>query len=223
MNSRAPLTIGTALALLTMCQGFAAFAQGGSAPPGTPASSENTPGASEASPAKTEASPAKNEASPAKSETAPATAGTAPATAGTAPATAGTAPAKTEAAAAKTEAAQASPAKQAVPAKVEPPPTQLTCRAVRNDIGMYEPLRFMTITIDLPKKYVKMVHEGDGRVFEYKDGAPAYRSFVKITDDSVVYGQGRETWRIDRYTGNMTSSAFTIQFECQLRPAERKF
>jgi len=179
MNSRAPKTIGAALVLLTMCHGFAAFAQG-----------ENAPAA--AAPAKTETSneniPAKNEASPAKIE--------------------------------------ASPAKEAGPAKVEPVPTKLSCRAVRNDIGMYEPLRFMSITIDMPKKYVKMVHEGDGRIIEYTDGGPgaSYKNFVKITDDSVVYGQlGRETWRIDRYTGTMTSNSFTIQFECQLRPSERKF
>ncbi len=182
MNSRAPITIGAALALLTVCQGFAAFAQGEDAPGGSPpAGSVDSPGKNEASPAKTEAAPAKTEASAGK---------------------------------------------QVPPANVEPVPTQLSCRAVRNDIGMYEPLRFMTITVDLPKKYVKMIHEGDGRVFEYRDGGPGngYKNFVKITDDSVVYGQqGRETWRIDRYTGTMTSSAFTIQFECQLRPAARKF
>ncbi len=175
MNSRATITIGTALALLTMCQGFTAFAQGEDAPAGTPpASSETIPGMNESSPAKTEASPAK----------------------------------------------------QASPATVEPVATKLSCRAVRNDIGMYEPLRFMSITIDIPKKYVKMVHEGDGRIFEFKDGGPgnAYKNFVKITDESVTYGlQGRETWKIDRYTGTMTSTAFTIQFECQLRPSTPKF
>jgi hypothetical protein len=119
---------------------------------------------------------------------------------------------------------QTNPAKdtsEAQPAPA-PAPTKLVCKAVRNDIGMLEPLRFITVTIDFPKKYVKVVHEGDGKVFEYADG-PGSKNFVKITDDSVVYGQGRETWRIDRYTGTMTSSAFTIQFECQVRPADRKF
>jgi hypothetical protein len=126
----------------------------------------------------------------------------------------------------------ASPAKleptqaAATPANTPPPAIKLSCRAVRNDIGMYEPLRFMSVTIDLPKKYVRVVHEGDGKAFEFTDGGgrknPAV--FVKITDDSVAYGQqGRESWRIDRYTGTMTSSSFTIQFECQPRPAERKF
>ncbi len=165
MNSRAPKTIGAAFVLLTVCQGFAAFAQGETVPTAAPAKSQTG----------SENIPDKNEAGP---------------------------------------------------AKVDPVPTKLSCRAVRNDIGMYEPLRFMSITIDIPKKYVKTVHEGDGRIIEYTDGGPAasYKSFVKITDDSVVYGQqGRETWKIDRYTGTMTSSAFTIQFECQLRPSERKF
>jgi hypothetical protein len=163
------------------------------------AQGENAPAGTP--PANSENIPAKNEASPAN-EAGPVNEAS---------------PEKTEAAPAKTEAPN-----QASPAKVEPAPTQLSCRAVRNDIGMYEPLRFMTITIDLPKKYVKMVHEGDGRVFEYRDGGP--KNFVRITDDTVIYGQqGRETWRIDRYTGTLTSTAFTIQFECQLRPAERKF
>lgn len=110
------------------------------------------------------------------------------------------------------------------PAK--PEPTRLSCRALRSDIGMYEPLRFLSVTIDIPKNYVKMVHEGDGKIFEFAGGEGGHgsRNFVKITDDAVVYGQqGRETWKIDRYTGTMTSSAFTIQFECQLRPSERKF
>ncbi len=193
MISRAPITIGSALVLLTVGQGFAALAQGenppaGTAPGSSETGSENIPAKNEAGPAKTEVSRPQTEANPAMPET--------------------------------------SPAKLASPAKVEPVPTQLSCRAVRNDIGMYEPLRFMTITIDLPKKYVKMVHEGDGRVFEYRDGGPGngYKNFVQITDESVSYGQhGRETWRIDRYTGTMTSTAFTIQFECQLRPAARKF
>ena len=84
----------------------------------------------------------------------------------------------------------------------------------------------MSVTIDMPKKFVKVVHEGDGKAFEFNDGSGRNGSgaFVKISDDAVVYGQqGRETWRIDRYTGTMTSSAFTIQFQCQPRPAERKF
>jgi len=117
---------------------------------------------------------------------------------------------------------QANPATDTGAAQSAPAPTKLVCKAVRNDIGMLEPLRFMTVTIDFPKKYVKMVHEGDGKVFEYTDG-PGNKNFVKITDDSVAYGQGRETWRIDRFTGTMTSSAFTIQFECQPRPTGRKF
>jgi hypothetical protein len=125
------------------------------------------------------------------------------------------APANAEANSAKTETA---------PAK--PEPTRLSCRAVRSDIGMYEPLRFLSVTVDIPKKYVKMVHDGDGKIFEFTgaEGSNGSRNFVKITEEAVVYGQqGRETWRIDRYTGTMTSSAFTIQFECQLRPSERKF
>lgn len=111
-------------------------------------------------------------------------------------------------------------------APAKPEPTRLSCKAVRTDIGMYEPLRFLSVTIDIPKNYVKMVHEGDGKIFEFTgaEGGNGSRNFVKITDDAVVYGQqGRETWRIDRYTGTMTSSAFTIQFECQLRPSERRF
>ncbi len=132
-----------------------------------------------------------------------------------APAQAAPAPANAGANSAKTETA---------PAK--PEPTRLSCRALRSDIGMYEPLRFLSVTIDIPKNYVKMIHEGDGKIFEFAGGEGGHgsRNFVKITDDAVVYGQqGRETWRIDRYTGTMTSSAFTIQFECQLRPSERKF
>ncbi len=121
----------------------------------------------------------------------------------------------------------ANPAKsEAGPAKPEaaPAPTKLTCRALRSDIGMYEPLRFISITVDISKKYVKMVQEGDGKIFEFAGEGSGKGDFVKITDESIAYGrQGRETWRIDRYTGTMTSSAFTIQFECQLRPAERKF
>ena len=122
---------------------------------------------------------------------------------------------------------QEEPAQAAAnPANPVPPAIKLSCRAVRNDIGMYEPLRFMSVTIDLPKKYVKVVHEGDGKAFEFTDsgGGKNSAAFVKITEDSVAYGQqGRESWRIDRYTGTMTSSSFTIQFECQPRPAERKF
>lgn len=125
------------------------------------------------------------------------------------------------------EAGQVQPppaAATAIPANPEPVPIILACRAVRNDIGMYEPLRFMSVAIDMAKKTVKIVHEGDGKIFEFSDGGGGKGNFVKITGNSVVYGQqGRETWRIDRYTGTMTSSAFTIQFECQLRPSERKF
>lgn len=131
------------------------------------------------------------------------------------------APAATPQEAAKPQASPANDAGAAQPAPAQAP-TKLTCKAVRNDIGMLEPLRFMTVTIDFPKKYVKIIHEGDGKIFEYGDG-PGNNHFVKITDDSLIFGHGRETWRIDRYTGTMTSSAFTIQFECQLRPAARKF
>ncbi len=125
-------------------------------------------------------------------------------------------------------AANPEPAKTAAaPAKAEPSPTRLSCRAARHDIGIFEPLRFMSITIDMTKKYVKMVHEGDGKIFEYTDGetsAPGRRNFVKVTDDNITYGlQGYEAWKIDRYTGTLTNSTFTIPFECQVRPAERKF
>jgi hypothetical protein len=120
------------------------------------------------------------------------------------------------------------PVKPAVaPAEAELKPIKLACKASRNDIGMYEPLRYMTITIDWGKKYVKMVHEGDGRTFEYVDGetgAQGRQYFVRVTDDNVSYGQrGQDSWKIDRYTGTLTSSSITIAFECQVRPRERKF
>ncbi len=74
-------------------------------------------------------------------------------------------------------------------------PTKLQCRATRTDLGMYEPLRIMSITVDPAKKYVKVVHEGDGQTFEFTDGSTSvqgYRNFVKVTDETIVYGQGRE-------------------------------
>jgi len=110
------------------------------------------------------------------------------------------------------------------PAK--PNPTKLHCRATRTDLGMYEPLRIMSITVDPAKKYVRVVHEGDGQTFEYTDGSTSvqgYRNFVKVTEETIVYGQGRESWKIDRYTGTLTSASVAIPFECQVRPSERKF
>ncbi|MGO9172670.1 MAG: hypothetical protein ACLP7P_11975 [Rhodomicrobium sp.] len=125
-------------------------------------------------------------------------------------------------------AANAEPAKTAsAQAKAEASPARLSCRASRHDIGIYEPLRFMSLTVDVTKKYVKMVHEGDGKIFEYTGGetsAPSRRTFVTITDDNITFGQlGNEAWKIDRYTGTLTNSSFAIPFECQVRPAERKF
>ena len=108
----------------------------------------------------------------------------------------------------------------------QPNPTKLHCRAARADLGMYEPLRIISITVDPGKRYVKMVHEGDGRTFEFTDGATSpqgNKNFVKVTDELIVYGQGRESWKIDRYTGTLTSASIAIPFECQLRPSERKF
>ena len=112
---------------------------------------------------------------------------------------------------------------QSVP---QPSPTKLHCRAARVDLGMYESLRVISITVDPTKKYVKMVHEGDGKTFEFTDGstsAQGNKNFVKVTDELIMYGQGRESWKIDRYTGTLTSAAIAIPFECQLRPSERKF
>jgi hypothetical protein len=56
---------------------------------------------------------------------------------------------------------------------------------------MYEPLRFMPVTIGLPKKYVRVVHEGDGKAFEFTEGRGRKKlaAFVKITDDTGVHGQ----------------------------------
>ena len=108
----------------------------------------------------------------------------------------------------------------------KPNPTKLHCRATRTDLGMYEPLRIMSITVDPAKKYVKVVHEGDGQTFEFTDGSTSvqgYRNFVKVTEETIVYGQGRESWKIDRYTGTLTSASIAIPFECQVRPSERKF
>lgn len=73
--------------------------------------------------------------------------------------------------------------------------TKLHCRAVRTDLGVYEPLRIMSITVDPAKKYVKVVHEGDGQTLEFTDGstsAQGHKNFVKVTDETIVYGQGRE-------------------------------
>ena len=77
----------------------------------------------------------------------------------------------------------------------KPNPTKLHCRATRTDLGMYEPLRIMSITVDPAKKYVKVVHEGDGQTFEFTDGSTSVRgsrNFVKVTEETIVYGQGRE-------------------------------
>jgi hypothetical protein len=77
-------------------------------------------------------------------------------------------------------------------------PTKLSCKAARIDLGKYESLRIISITVDPAKKYVKMVHEGDGRTFEFTDGLPSAqgnKNFVKVTDELIVYGQGQETSR----------------------------
>ena len=106
------------------------------------------------------------------------------------------------------------------------PPLKLACKALRGDIGIYEPLRYLSITVDTEKKHVRMVHEGDGKAFEYRDGASAGtggRHFVTVTEEAIVYGQGGEQWKIDRYTGTLTNSRIGIPFECQVRPSERKF
>jgi hypothetical protein len=117
-------------------------------------------------------------------------------------------------------------ASQAAQSAPQRSPTKLYCRAARVDLGIYESLRIISITVDPSKKYVKMVHEGDGKAFEFTDGstnAQGNKNFVKVTDDLIVYGQGRESWKIDRYTGTLTSATIAIPFECQLRPSERKF
>ena len=80
------------------------------------------------------------------------------------------------------------------PPAAKPNPTKLHCRATRTDLGMYEPLRVMSITIDPTKRYVKVVHEGDGQTFEFTDGSTSVqgsRNFVKVTEETIVYGQGR--------------------------------
>ena len=80
----------------------------------------------------------------------------------------------------------------------KPNPTKLHCRATRTDLGMYEPLRIMSITVDPAKKYVKVVHEGDGQTFEFTDGSTSVqgaRNFVKVTEETIVYGQGRDPGR----------------------------
>jgi len=84
----------------------------------------------------------------------------------------------------------------------------------------------MSITVDPAKKYVKVVHEGDGQTFEFTDGSTSvqgYRNFVKVTEETIVYGQGRESWKIDRYTGTLSSASIAIPFDCQVGPSERKF
>ncbi len=121
---------------------------------------------------------------------------------------------------------QAAQPPQSAQATAPSSPTKLSCRAARVDLGMYESLRIISITVDPGKKYVKMVHEGDGKTIEFTDGvtsAQGNKNFVKVTDEVIVYGQGRESWKIDRYTGTLTSASIAIPFECQLRPAERKF
>jgi hypothetical protein len=131
------------------------------------------------------------------------------------------APAPTAPAMADSTAPAAAGASQA-----QPPVTKLTCKASRGDLGIFEPLRFMSLTIDVKNKYVKMVHEGDGKVFEYTDGAASaqgHKSYVTVTDDSVVYGQGRDAWKIDRYTGTLTNPSIGFPLDCQLRAPERKF
>jgi hypothetical protein len=109
----------------------------------------------------------------------------------------------------------------------EPFPTKLVCKAVRADIGKFEPLRFISLTVDLKKKYVKMVQEGDGKAIEFSDGVKSpkgLKGFVTVTEETVVFGnQGQESWRIDRYTGALTSSLIATPFECQVRPTDRKF
>jgi len=81
----------------------------------------------------------------------------------------------------------------------KPNPTKLHCRATRTDLGVYEPLRIMSITVDPAKKYVKVVHEGDGQTFEFTGGSTSvqgYRNFVKVTEETIVYGQGSRTNRL---------------------------
>ena len=68
-----------------------------------------------------------------------------------------------------------------------------------------------------------MVQEADGKTFEFSDGARAHKGIRISTDELIGYGQGRESCKIDRYTGTLTSAAIAIPFECQLRPSERKF
>jgi hypothetical protein len=105
-------------------------------------------------------------------------------------------------------------------------PTRLHCKAARVDLGMFESLRILSITVDTARKSVKMVHEGDGKTVEFTDGATnaqGNRNFVRFTDETIVFGQGRETWKVDRYTGTLTSGVIAVPFECQVRPSERKF
>ncbi len=93
--------------------------------------------------------------------------------------------------AADNTAGQGAPNAQSAP---KPSPTKLHCRAARVDLGMYKSLRVISITVDPAKKYVKMVHEGDGKTFEFTDGstsAQGNKNFVKVTDELIMYGQGR--------------------------------
>ncbi len=113
------------------------------------------------------------------------------------------------------------------PAPAKSSPTVLSCKAARGEVGIFEPLRYMTITVDMTKKYVKMIHQGDGKTFEYNEGdfgVQGGRNFVNVTDDMIVFGQqGHEIWKIDRYTGTLTNTTIAIPFECQVRPTDRKF
>ena len=45
---------------------------------------------------------------------------------------------------------------------------------------------------------MKMVHEGEGKTFAFSDGATSAqgsKNFVKVTDELIVYGQGRKSSR----------------------------
>ena len=60
------------------------------------------------------------------------------------------------------------------------------------------------------------------RPSKFSDGATSAqgnKNFVKVTDELIAYGQGRESWKIDHYTGTLKSAAIAIPFECQLHPS----